>query len=387
MARSFDKKELGFGMRFSIPRMIVAVLALASPAVAERLELPKQGLENRIDFWKKVYTQYGENDVIIHDRVHVNVIYDVAARGEQAAKITAVQQILDEIRDNLANPENLSAPAQQVRDQIMANGLPVTAETLADLRENVHTQLGIKERFRDGVIRSGRYIQTFQDIFDREGLPSDLALLPLVESSYENRALSNAGAAGIWQFTRGTGRLYLTVNRKLDERLDPMKATRAAARLLLANYSALGDWPLAITAYNHGRGGMMRAQSEVGTSDITKIISDYKGPLFGYASMNFYSEFIAAVDVYKNYQQYFGELTLDSPTQTSASPVRTAAVRPAAKARTQTAKAAPSDKYKVRKGDTLTEIAQRFGISVRDLMDTNNLRNSVIHAGQILLVR
>lgn len=386
MPRSFDKKELGFGMRLSFPRIIVAVLALASPAVAERLELPKQGLENRIEFWKKVYTQYGENDVIIHDRVHVNVIYDVAARGEQTSKINAVQQLLDEIRDNLATPENLSAPALQVRDTMMANGLQVTAETLADLRENVHTQLGIKERFRDGVIRSGRYIQTFQDIFDREGLPSDLALLPLVESSYENRALSNAGAAGIWQFTRGTGRIYLTVNRKLDERLDPLKATRAAARLLLVNYNALGAWPLAITAYNHGRGGMLRAQSEVGTSEITKIISDYKGPLFGYASMNFYSEFIAAVEVYKNYQQYFGELALDRPSQSSPSTVRTAA-KPAAKARVQTAKATPSDKYKVQKGDTLAEIAQRFGTSVRDLMDTNNLRNSVIHAGQILLVR
>jgi membrane-bound lytic murein transglycosylase D len=389
MPRSFIKKELEFGMRFSFPRLIVAVLALASPAVAaERLELPSQGLEHRIEFWKKVYTQYGENDVIIHDRIHVNLIYDVAARGEQSSRIAVVQQALDEIRDNIATPDNLGTTAQQIRTAIAANGIPLTAETLADLRENVHTQLGIKERFREGIIRSGRYIETFQQIFDNEGLPSDLALLPLVESSYENRALSNAGAAGIWQFTRGTGKLYLTVSRKVDERLDPLKATRAAARLLLVNYNVLGDWPLAITAYNHGRAGMVRAQSEVGSSQITRIIDDYKGPLFGYASMNFYSEFVAAVDVYKNYQQYFGELVLDTPAvaRKTAVPVRTVA-QPATKARVQTAKAAASDRYRVRKGDTLTEIAQRFGVSVRDLMDTNNLRNSVIHAGQILLVR
>src|SRR5205823_9329759 len=139
----------------------------------------------------------------------------------------------------------------------------------------------------------------------------DIALLPLVESSFENRALSSAGAAGIWQFTRGTGKLYMSVNKKLDERLDPAKATRSAARLLHDNYNALGSWPLAITAYNHGRAGMMHAQSEVGSSDLTKVIQDYKGPLFGYASMNFYSEFIAAVDVYDHYQDYFGELALD----------------------------------------------------------------------------
>jgi membrane-bound lytic murein transglycosylase D len=380
-------------MRLSLPRLIVAVLALASPAFAERLELPSQGLENRIEFWKKVYTQYGTDDVIIHDRIHVNLIYDVATKGDQDSKITTVRQALDEIRNNLETPEKLGNYAMQIRDAVMANGVPLTDASLTDLQDNIHTQLGIKERFRDGVIRSGRYVEAFQQIFEKQGLPTEIALLPFVESSFENRALSNAGAAGIWQFTRGTGRLYLIVNKRVDERLDPAKATRAAARLMLDNYNALGSWPLAITAYNHGRGGMLRAQSELGSSDIRKVIAEYKGPQFGYASMNFYSEFLAAIDVYNNYERYFGQLTLDTPSMKqgvapAATPVRVAAKTTATKPRTtQTARPAASDKYKVRKGDTLTEIAQRFNVSVRQLMDTNNLRNSVIHAGQILLVR
>src|SRR5579863_5521078 len=98
-------------MRVSLPRLIVVVLALASPALAQRLELPSQGLENRIEFWKKVYTQYGMDDVIIHDRIHVNLIYGVAAKGDQDSKISAVQQAIDEIRANLATPDNLSAYA------------------------------------------------------------------------------------------------------------------------------------------------------------------------------------------------------------------------------------------------------------------------------------
>src|SRR5215468_7347200 len=379
-------------MRLSFAGLSVMVLALGVPAFAGFAELPNQGLEDRIEFWKKVYTQYGQDDVIIHDRIRVNLIYDVAVRGEQEAKVDTVERAIEEIRSNLENPENLSPFAKQIRDTIVANGVPLTAASLGGLRDNVHTQLGIKERFREGIIRSGRYLESFQEVFDKEGLPKDIALLPLVESSFENRARSNAGAAGIWQFTRGTGRLYMSVNRKVDERLDPMKATRAAARLLLDNYNALGSWPLAITAYNHGRDGMLRAQGEVG-SDITKVIEEYKGPLFGYASMNFYSEFLAAVDVYNNYERYFGQLTLDTPSMKqgvapAATPVRVAAKTTATKPRTtQTARAAASDKYKVRKGDTLTEIAQRFNMSVRQLMDTNNLRNSVIHAGQILLVR
>jgi len=372
-------------MRLSFSRLFLAILALATPVFAATTELPSLGLEDRIDFWKKVYTQYGENDVIIHDRIRVNLIYDVAVRGEHRSKVEDVEQALDEIKANLDTPENLSVTARQVRDAIVANGVPLTSATLAELSDNVHTQVGIKERFRDGVVRSGRYVDAFQRIFAEAGLPKEIALLPLVESSFENRALSSAGAAGIWQFTRSTGRLYMTVSRKVDERLNPDKATRAAARLLRDNYSALGSWPLAITAYNHGRGGMLNAQSEVGSSEITKIIDEYKGRLFGYASMNFYAEFLAAVDVYNSHEQYFGQLVLDQPATIKPTVVKTtvAAARPAARQ----AQASNSDKYKVRKGDTLAEIARRFGTSVRELMDTNNLRNSVIHAGQILLVK
>src|SRR5262247_550574 len=332
------------GMRLSFAGLSVMVLALGVPAFAGFAELPNQGLEDRIEFWKKVYTQYGQDDVIVHDRFRVNLIYDVAIRGEQEAKVDAVEQAIEEVRTNLDNPENLSPLAKQIRDAIVANGVPLTAASLGNLRENVHTQLGIKERFREGIIRSGRYLEAFQEIFDKEGLPLDIALLPLVESSFENRALSNAGAAGIWQFTRSTGRLYLTVSRRIDERLDPAKATRAAARLLRDNYTALGSWPLAITAYNHGRAGMQRAQNEVGSSDITKVIDEYKGPLFGYASMNFYSEFLAAIEVYKNYEQYFGQLVLDQPSLKPSAPVTVVAAAKSTPKKTQPVKAAASDK-------------------------------------------
>src|SRR6185436_1660408 len=105
-------------MRSNLQRLVLVTLALAAPAMAQRVELPSQGLENRIDFWKKVYTLYGENDVIIHDRINVNLIYDVAAKGEQASKISVVRQTLEEIRANLSTPEMLSITAKQIRDAI-----------------------------------------------------------------------------------------------------------------------------------------------------------------------------------------------------------------------------------------------------------------------------
>jgi peptidoglycan lytic transglycosylase D len=360
-------------------RTILLLLALTCPVLAQSIELPRQGLESRIEFWKKIYTQYGADDIVIHDRTHVNLIYDVATEDDVDLKVRLTKSLLDEIQSNLATPENLSDAARQISDTIVANNLALSDSTLFELRDNIHTQRGIKERFRQGIIRSGRYLDSFQGIFETQGVPIQIALLPLVESSFENRSLSKAGAAGIWQFTRGTGRLYLTVGRKVDERLDPSKATRAAARLLMDNYNALGSWPLAITAYNHGRAGMQRAQNQVG-SELTAIIAEYDGPLFGYASMNFYSEFVAAVEVYESYQQYFGELVLDTP----ATKTPTAAKAPVQLAKSKTPAAG---KYKVRSGDSLSAIAQRFRTSIAELMERNNLRNSVIHAGQILLVK
>src|SRR2546422_11133973 len=123
-------------MRLSGFRVMVVVMALAAPAFAEGLTLPAEGLESRIEFWKKVFTQYGEDDVIIHDRIHVNLIYDIATRADQAAKIAAVRQALDEIRGNLATPENLSVTAQQIQSVMSSEDIPMSTESLADVPDH-----------------------------------------------------------------------------------------------------------------------------------------------------------------------------------------------------------------------------------------------------------
>ena len=99
----------------------------------------------------------------------------------------------------------------------------------------------------------------------------------------------------------------------MDERLNVRAATLAAAQILRDNYEKLGTWPLAITAYNHGAYGMMRAVDTVGTTDFGVIVQRYRGPLFGFASQNFYAEFLAALDVSQNYKQYFGDLLFAEP--------------------------------------------------------------------------
>jgi membrane-bound lytic murein transglycosylase D len=104
---------------------------------------------------------------------------------------------------------------------------------------------------------------------------------------------------------RSTGRLYLRVDDAVDERLDPYRATEAAAQLLEANHQLLGSWPLALTAYNHGANGMRRARDTAGTSDIATIVRSYSSPSFGFASRNFFVSFLAALTIDRNPEKYF----------------------------------------------------------------------------------
>ena len=146
-------------------------------------------------------------------------------------------------------------------------------------------QLGQADKFQEGLIRMGRWSGYIERVLEEHGVPHELVALPHVESSYNPRAYSRVGAAGIWQFTRSTGRLYLRVDHVVDERMDPFKASVGAARLLRDNHRRLESWPLAITAYNHGVAGIARATRKLGTRDIGAIAQRYRR-LFGYGSFD-----------------------------------------------------------------------------------------------------
>ncbi len=140
-------------------------------------------------------------------------------------------------------------------------------------------------------------------------MPAEIGALPHVESSFNPAAYSRVGAAGLWQFMPTTARRYMRVDAVVDERLDPYSATEAAANLMLYNYRLLGTWPLAVTAYNHGPAGLRRAQDELATDNIAVIVKRYQGSTFGFASRNFYVAFLAALEVDRNAEKYFGPLT------------------------------------------------------------------------------
>jgi membrane-bound lytic murein transglycosylase D len=295
--------------------------------------IPKS-IRPQVDFWKKIFAVYSRYQVVIHDSETMQ-IYRVLdfrrLRDDEELDEATINQIkqdqtkleMEQIRgiftklqgcvDGLENCDNLDPEEKKIWNLFKGNS-DVDRFRAAAGEDRLRTQTGIRERFREGVQNSRRYIKAMERIFEREGVPVELTRLPLVESSFNLQATSKVGAAGIWQFMPSTGRLYdMQVSSAVDERRDPLIATEAAARFLRSNYERLGAWPLAITAYNHGPGGVAAAVDTVGSRDIGDIVRSYRGKNFGFASRNFYTEFLAALDIERNHKKHFGPIEMDAP--------------------------------------------------------------------------
>ncbi len=153
-----------------------------------------------------------------------------------------------------------------------------------------------------GLKRSGRYKDMISRILDEEGVPQELIYLAQAESAFVPRAVSLKAAAGMWQFVRSRGGEYgLESTKESDERLDPEKATRAAARHLRDLYKQLGDWHLAMAAYNCGPYCVERAVQRTGYADFWELRTRRVLPK---ETMNYVPAILAMAIVSKNLQNY-----------------------------------------------------------------------------------
>ncbi|WP_240905893.1 lytic transglycosylase domain-containing protein [Thiorhodococcus mannitoliphagus] len=273
-------------------------------------------LRDNVDFWRHVYGIWGRGEVAIHDDEYLGIVYEVVKLpGTIQASYTSSQKSLvnarkrhfedqlASIQQRLRSGQSLSGSDKQIVRKFKRHA---STDAIYGAAERVRAQRGLRERFRRGVEISGRYDEIFREIMSNYGVPEDLAYLPHVESSFQTNARSSVGAGGVWQFMPSTGRQYMRVDSTIDERFDPILAADGAARYLSQAHAKLGSWPLAITSYNHGQGGMAKAKAQYG-DDIGRIVDNYKGRYFGFASRNFYAEFIAAREVASNPKRYFHE--------------------------------------------------------------------------------
>jgi membrane-bound lytic murein transglycosylase D len=440
-----------------VPALVVVALigGAASRAVAGNPFPSPASLRPQVEFWKNIFAVYSKNQVVIHDSEHLDRVYTVLDYRDELA--SGVSEIVVDIRRR-KETESEKARIRTLLLRLHAAGNRTDGLTKEERRiralfdgessrqrfaraaeaGRIRDQRGLKERFGEGISISRRYLPEMEAIFREEGVPVGLTRLPLVESCFDLTAYSKVGAAGIWQFMPATGRRYMQIGGVVDERRDPIRATRGAARYLKQNERLLGSWPLAITAYNHGEGGVLRAVRQTGTSDIGRIVREYRGPRFGFASRNFYAEFVAALEVERDHRTHFGELTFEAPVRTDevrlghavagkvaaqcagASTVELAVLNPAvdgavfhrngnipagyvlrvphggAKAFEQRLAGVPASRrvitppraatHRVAGGQTLSHIAHRYGVSVSSLQRANRLRGTTIRVGQVLSI-
>tara|TARA_R110002095_G_scaffold116935_2_gene102009 strand:+ start:2623 stop:4671 length:2049 start_codon:yes stop_codon:yes gene_type:complete len=401
-------------------------------------------LKQDVRFWSRIYTEVTTNEGLIHDKQHLNIVYERlsfppgSSYKEREIITKKKKKYVEEILLDLAIRSNhrlLSHRHKRVK-ALWPSG--TSSNEFRQAADNVRFQLGQADRFKEGIVRSGRWQPFIKQEFKALGIPTELASLPHVESSFRPDAASHAGASGLWQFTRSTGRRFMRIDHVVDERLDPFLATRAAGLLLKDNYKITGTWPLALTAYNHGAAGMKRAIEDTGGTDIAKIVRQYKGRTFGFASRNFYNAFVAAHDIDQHPSKYFGQVQrepamliheVELPSYYTAQGLMAAfgvknnifkslnpALQPtiwsnskyipkgyrlrlpaeaSATNSNQLIARIPVDEkankqkadvaYRVRRGDSLSTIARRYKVRVKELVAMNGLRNQhQIYVGQVL---
>ena len=271
-------------------------------------------LERDVRFWIRVYTEVTTDQGLLHDDWNLGLVYEVL-RFDPAASPSQRERRVTEAKARYATllrkfaagaTEDLTPHEKRI---LHAFGEAATPSDFRAAIDHIRFQLGQADRFHEGLIRAAVWEKQIARTLAQHGVPAQIAALPHVESSFNLAAYSKVGAAGLWQFMPGTAKRYMRVDNLVDERLDPYTATDAAANLMLYNYRLVGTWPLAVTAYNHGPGGLRTVQDELGTSDIAVIVKRYQGKTFGFASRNFYVAFLAALEVDRNAEKYFGPIT------------------------------------------------------------------------------
>jgi len=312
---------------FRVTRLCLLISLFCVSAFSEDLETPSEfpipeTLKANVAFWKHVYSDWTTEQIAFSDEEDLSMVYTVIDvpkdAGTLSRKLRAekIQRTKAEIRSallelNTLRPESEDEVSGFTREIFIA---------LKDVKrddkyrpDSIRAQNGLKDSFQKGYRLAGAHEKEIRARLKQARLPEDLIALAFVESLFYPKAKSHAGAGGIWQFLKATAREYMRVNKLVDERYDPILATDAAIKYIQTAKAQLVEWPLVITSYNYGRGGMMRAVETVGSRDFDTILKSYDHDRFGFAARNYYAEFLAALDIYREAKQKFPSDTQEAP--------------------------------------------------------------------------
>lgn len=295
---------------------------LASFQITPQFHVPSE-FPQKFNFWRKIYTNWDSSQFVVHSSAYPEMIFEIFEL-DQPKKVHPNDQwkkIKPIFEQNQRQYRTLLMKMHAMRGNIDPNQLtPAMKRIFAGMAHiqdkdkyqraalTIRAQRGQKDYIKQGYADAARYLPHIKEIFRNEGIPEELAYIAFVESSFNLQAKSKVGASGVFQIMPKTGKQYLTINEIIDERNDPIKAAKAAAKVFKLNYKLTSSWPLSVIAYNHGVGSVQRAIRTVGTTDITTIIKNYEHKTFGFASKNFYFEYIAMLYAILNIDQVFDDL-------------------------------------------------------------------------------
>lgn len=278
--------------------------------VSEAFTVPAE-LARRFNFWRRIYGLWAKDQYVLHSSEYPELILEImdASKiyksdflGREAQAERYVSQVgrlrrakYRELLLQLHSKRKMEVSRLRPELQRIARLFDHIKDPAkyAKAAYSLRFQRGQRDFIAQGMTVGPKYLQAIEPAFIEQGVPKELSRLAYIESSFNLLALSKVGASGVYQIMPETGRQYLRMTAGIDERNDPIKAAHAAAKLLRLNYEILGSWPLAVTAYNHGVGGLKRAVRATGTNDLGYLVHHYSNPQFQFASKNFFCGFLA----------------------------------------------------------------------------------------------
>ncbi|MBI5374749.1 MAG: LysM peptidoglycan-binding domain-containing protein [Candidatus Schekmanbacteria bacterium] len=387
-------------------------------------ELAEDEFENALELLQnsELKDNYPDEVNNFYNQLSRNVL-DILEKKESEDVKTREEILLARIR---AKPEE----ERTIREKVMLDFKEIDYDLPLEINDKVIKYIeffstDVKSKFQTWLSRSNAYLPILRKILKEEGLPLDLAYLPLIESGFNTRAYSKARAGGMWQFIPGTGKKYgLDINWWVDERRDFEKSTHSAAAYLKFLYESFGSWYLALASYNAGEGRVAKSIQSQDTADFWSLRLPRE-------TMNYVPAFIASVIVAKNPQRYgleveyekpleYDTITLDRPidldsaakcaetekeeikhlnpeiTYWSTPPVASYQLRiPGGKSEVfaknfeeiKDSFSLAFVKYTVQKNETLKSISRKFGVPSEAIIAANHIKKpSTILAGTQILV-
>lgn len=280
-------------------------------------------------FWFLIYTQFDSNTIVIHDKNNLSLIYIIFDFSplikKGAAKSTVyhfqnktvnnkIRELKKDLLDLSVSPFSKSHNSNFILSVLRRANVVVPKDPskrkdfFIKLSLNLRSQTGQKNFIQDGIQRSLPYEKFLISYFTKRNLPKELLAIPFLESSFNPKAQSKVNALGIWQFMPLISSYYVPRrSRNIDYRFNVGVASIAAAFLMSENYQITKSWDLAVTAYNSGTKHLLKTKRRLGIKKVSleSIIENSDSRHFGFASKNFYSEFLALVHALAYKEKFF----------------------------------------------------------------------------------